>query len=38
MLEGMREPAGMDTPPLHPRAGGPLRVREILTGLGRRLG
>jgi len=38
MLAGMREPAGMDTPPLRPRAGGPLRVREILTGLGRRLG
>ena len=23
---------------LRPRAGGPLRVREVLTGLGRRLG
>ncbi len=38
VLAGMREPAGMDTPPLEPRAGGPLRVRELLTGLGRRLG
>jgi UDP-glucose 4-epimerase len=37
LLEGMRGPAGLDTPPLHPRAGGPLRVREFLTGLGRRL-
>jgi hypothetical protein len=32
----MREPAGLDPPPLRPRAGGPLRVRELLTGLGRR--
>jgi nucleoside-diphosphate-sugar epimerase len=37
LLAGMREPAGLDTPPLEPRAGGPLRVRELLTGLGRRL-
>jgi UDP-glucose 4-epimerase len=37
LLAGMREPAGLDTPPLRPRAGGPLRVRELLTGLGRRL-
>ena len=36
LLEGMREPAGLPTPPLAPRAGGPLRVRELLTGLGRR--
>jgi UDP-glucose 4-epimerase len=37
LLEGMREPAGLDTPPLEPRAGGPGRVREVLTGIGRRL-
>jgi UDP-glucose 4-epimerase len=37
LLEGMREPAGLPTPPLRPRAGGPLRVREFLTGLGRRI-
>ena len=37
LLEGMREPAGLDTPPLEPRAGGVLRVREFLTGLGARL-
>jgi nucleoside-diphosphate-sugar epimerase len=37
LLEGMREPAGLSTPPLEARAGGPLRVRELLTGLGRRL-
>jgi UDP-glucose 4-epimerase len=36
LLAGMREPDGLDTPPLEPRAGGPLRVRELLTGLGRR--
>ena len=37
LLEGMRGPAGLDTPPLAPRAGGPARVRELLTGLGSRL-
>jgi nucleoside-diphosphate-sugar epimerase len=36
LLAGMREPAGLATPPLEPRAGGPLRLRELLTGLGRR--
>jgi UDP-glucose 4-epimerase len=36
LLAGMREPAGLDTPPLRARAGGPLRLRELLTGLGRR--
>jgi nucleoside-diphosphate-sugar epimerase len=36
LLAGMREPAGLDTPPLRPHAGGPLRVRELLSGLGRR--
>jgi nucleoside-diphosphate-sugar epimerase len=35
MLDGMRAPAGLPTPPLEPRAGGPLRLRELLTGLGR---
>ena len=37
LLAGMREPAGLETPPLRPRAGGPLRLREFLTGLGDRL-
>jgi UDP-glucose 4-epimerase len=37
LLAGMREPAGLDTPPLDPRAGGPLRVREFLSGIGRRI-
>jgi nucleoside-diphosphate-sugar epimerase len=36
LLEGMRAPAGLDTPPLAPRAGGALRLRELLTGVGRR--
>lgn len=36
LLEGMREGAGYDTPPLDPRAGGPLRSRELLTGVGAR--
>jgi UDP-glucose 4-epimerase len=35
LLAGMREPTGMATPPLEPRAGGPLRIREFLTGVGR---
>jgi len=33
-----REPAALDTPPLHPRAGSPLRTREFLSGLGQRCG
>jgi UDP-glucose 4-epimerase len=37
LLEGMRAPAGLDTPPLEPRAGGRLRIREFVTGVGRRL-
>ena len=36
VLDGLRAGAGMDTPPLAPDAGGPLRVREFLTGVGRR--
>ena len=34
LLEGMREHAGGPTPPLDPAAGGPARVREVLTGVG----
>ena len=33
---GIRRRAGVDTPPLDPGAGGPLRVRELMTGVGRR--
>jgi nucleoside-diphosphate-sugar epimerase len=36
LLAGMREPAGRDTPPLRARAGGALRLREFLTGVGKR--
>ena len=36
LLAGMREPAGMETAPLDPHAGGPLRIRELLTGIGKR--
>jgi UDP-glucose 4-epimerase len=38
LLEGMREGAGMDTPPLEPGGAGPLRLREILSGVGGRTG
>jgi nucleoside-diphosphate-sugar epimerase len=35
LMAGMRERAGLHTPPLDPGAGGPLRIRELLTGVGR---
>ena len=35
-LKGMREGAGLDTPPLSPKTSGPFRIREILSGVGRR--
>ncbi|MBW8481117.1 NAD-dependent epimerase/dehydratase family protein [Actinomadura parmotrematis] len=35
-LSGLREGAGADTPPLSPRTSGPARLRELLTGVGRR--
>jgi nucleoside-diphosphate-sugar epimerase len=35
LFEGLREGAGDRTPPLDPGTSGPLRVREILTGVGR---
>ena len=34
-LQGMREGAGLDTPPLSPKTSGPFRIREILSGVGR---
>jgi UDP-glucose 4-epimerase len=37
LIAGMREPAGLDTPPLRAHAGGRFRVREFATGVGRRL-
>ncbi|MHA6794357.1 NAD-dependent epimerase/dehydratase family protein [Pseudonocardia bannensis] len=35
-LEGLRDGAGLDTPPLAPDTSGPLRVREFRTGVGTR--
>jgi UDP-glucose 4-epimerase len=36
LLGGMADGAGAKTPPLDPATSGPLRVRELLTGVGRR--
>lgn len=36
LLEGLRTGAGEATPPLDPKIGGPLRVRELMTGIGQR--
>jgi UDP-glucose 4-epimerase len=36
LLDGLRHSAGFDTPPLAPGAGGPARLRELATGVGRR--
>ncbi len=36
VIDGMRERAGVDTPPLASGAGGPLRGEELLTGVGAR--
>ncbi len=36
LLTGMRERAGAETPPLDPSAGGPLRAREVASGVGGR--
>ncbi len=38
LLAGMREGAGLDTPPLEPGNAGPLRLRELLSGVGARRG
>jgi UDP-glucose 4-epimerase len=38
LLAGLREGTGAGTPPLHPRAGGRLRLREFRTGVGGRDG
>jgi hypothetical protein len=38
LLSGIAEGAGHPTPPLDPAAGGPLRLREFLTGIGRKSG
>ena len=36
VLEGLRQGAGMETPPLDPKAGGMLRYHEVATGVGQR--
>jgi UDP-glucose 4-epimerase len=36
LLQGMREGAGLETPPLSPATSGPARVREFATGVGKR--
>lgn len=36
LLDGIRDGAGMETPPLDAAASGPLRVREFKTGVGAR--
>ena len=35
LIAGMRDGSGVDTPPLAPGTGGPLRLRELVTGVGR---
>lgn len=36
LLHGLRDGSGADTPPLAPESSGPMRVREIVTGVGSR--
>ncbi len=36
ILEGLRDGASLDTPPLSKETGGPFRIREIITGVGGR--
>jgi nucleoside-diphosphate-sugar epimerase len=38
LLAGLRTGAGDETPPLAPQSGGPFRLRELATGVGRRGG
>ena len=37
LITGMRTNYGIDTPPMHPRAGGRFRWRELATGVGKRV-
>lgn len=34
LLDGLRDGAGIQTPPLDPAGSGPLRIREFMTGVG----
>src|SRR5215212_8438784 len=36
VLKGLRTGAGLDTPVLSPKTSGPFRIREIMTGVGKR--
>jgi UDP-glucose 4-epimerase len=36
LLAGLRDAAGLDTPPLSPQTSGPARIRELVTGIGKR--
>lgn len=36
LISGLREGAGIETPPPSPHSGGPARSRELLTGVGGR--
>jgi hypothetical protein len=38
LLDGLRTGSGADTPALQPGGAGPLRVRELLSGVGARTG
>jgi len=38
LLQGMRNAEGAPTPPLDPTAGGPMRAREVATGVGQTQG
>jgi UDP-glucose 4-epimerase len=38
LLRGMRNATGGETPPLEPTAGGPMRAREVATGVGQSQG
>lgn len=38
VLQGMRHAEGGPTPPLEPTAGGPMRAREVATGIGQTQG
>lgn len=38
LLKGLRNAEGASTPPLEPAAGGPMRARELATGVGQRQG
>jgi UDP-glucose 4-epimerase len=38
LIDGLREGAGIETPPLEPGGAGPARLREFLSGVGARTG